>query len=291
MNHDYIKESNLIDQYVLGKLATHEAEAFEDHFIECPECVEQLNVTRSFIHDLKGLAVQETLSSDFRRTPQARRWQLQQLVPVRLLAAIAFGCIIVGVVFAFYAVRRLGRLEAELRQAKEESASINQKYQQGLATVAESEKQYQEDRQQLVQRVDELEKKLNSEGSGNQSSVVGSKAPDVNFPIYVLASVARGSAPAPVEIVLPASSSRFALSIPVEDRREFSSYRVTITDHRGAPVLKQGGFKPDAYHALSLSLNSNFLASGNYDLRVEGRTPSNEWTTIGSYPFRIKSRR
>jgi hypothetical protein len=291
MNHDYIKESNLIDQYVLGKLATHEAEAFEDHFIECPQCVEQLNITRSFIHDLKGIAVQETLSSDFRRLPQARRRPLQQLVPVRLLAAIAFACVIVGVVFAFYAARRLGRLEAELRQAKEESASINQKYQQGLATAAESEKQYQVDRQQLVQRVDELEKKLNTEGSGNQSSGVGSKAPDVNFPIFVLTSVARGSAPAPVELVLPASSSRFALSLPVEDRREFSSYRVTIMDHRGAPVLKQGGFKPDAYHALSLSLNSNFLASGNYDLRVEGLTPTNEWTTIGSYPFRIKTRR
>jgi hypothetical protein len=242
MNHDYIKELNLNDQYVLGKLATQEAEAFENHFIECPECVEQLNITRSFIHDLKGLAVEETLSSDFKRAPQTRRWQLQQLVPLRVWTAIAFCCVLIGVVFAFYAVRRLGRLEAELHQAQEESASISQKYQQGLSTAAESEKQYQEERQQLVQRVDELEKKLNTEGSGNQSAGVGSKTPDVNFPIFVLASVARGSAPAPVEIAVPASSSRFALSIPVEDRREFSSYRVTILDHRGAPVWKQGGF-------------------------------------------------
>lgn len=97
--------------------------------------------------------------------------------------------------------------------------------------------------------------------------------------------------PTPVEIALPASSSRFALSIPVEDRKNFSAYRVKILDHRGVTVLKQGGYKPDAYHTLSLSLSSNFLTPGTYDLRVEGLTPPNKWDTVGSYPFRITKRR
>lgn len=290
MNHDYIKKFNLIDQYVLGKLAADEAEEFEDHFIDCPECVEQLNITRSFIQDLKGLAVQETLISENRRAPVTRPWTLQ-FVPLRSWAVVACCCVLVVGVFAFFAIRRLTRMEAELRQAKEDASAIRQQYQLGLETAAESEKQHQEARQQLAQRLDELEQKLKTEGASNQTSVRGSEAPEVNFPIFALVSLARGQAPAPVEIAPPASSSRFALSIPVEDRKDFRAYRVKILDHRGVTVLNQGGFTPDAYHALSLSLNSNSLIPGTYDLRVEGLTPPNKWNTVGSYPFRIARRR
>lgn len=287
MNHEYINKFHVIDQYVLGKLAADEAEEFETHFIDCPECVEQLNITRSFIDDLKSLAVQETLVSS-KQAPLPRRWSLQSLVPRHYWAAIACGCVLLVGVLAFFGVRRLNRLEAELRQAREETSAINQQYQRGVETAAASEKEHQEAKQQLTQRLEELEKKLQTEGLTNQS-VRSSAAPEVNFPIYALVSV-RGQAPSPVDIILSASSSRFALSIAVEDSRVFSTYRVTIMDHQGKTVWQQSGFRPDAYHALSLSLNSKFLAPGSYDLRVEGLT-SNQWSTVGNYPFRIVRRR
>jgi hypothetical protein len=289
MNHEYINEFHLIDQYVLGKLGADEAAEFENHFIDCPECVEQLQITRSFIDDLKDVAIQETLVSSKKPAPLARRWEFERLVPRRYWAAIACGCVLLVGVFAFFGVRRLNRLEAELRQAREETSAINQRYQRGVETAAASEKEHQEAKQQLTQRLEELEKKLKTEGATNQSGR-GSDAPEVNFPIYALISV-RGQGLAPVEITPSASSSRYALSIPVEDRRVFSAYRVTIVDRQGKEVWQQGGFRPDAYNALSLSLNSNFLASGTYDLRVEGLTPPNQWDTVGNYPFRITRRR
>jgi hypothetical protein len=286
MDHKYIAQSNVIDQYVLGKLATDEAEAFENHFIDCPECVEQLSITRSLVHDLKGLAVEETLLSGNRRVESRRRWQLQ-LVPLRWAAAIALGCVAVAAVFAFLAVRRQSQLEAKLQQAQNEVTAIRRDYQREMETSAASEKQHDEARQQLARRLEELEERLKTEEAGVQSPVRGSGVPEVNFPIFALVSVARGQAPAPVEIALPSASSRFALSIPVEDRREFSVYRVAIVDQRGVTVFKRSGFKPDAYHALSLSLSSKFLAPGTYDLRVEGLTRPNQWSTVGSYPFRL----
>jgi anti-sigma factor RsiW len=290
MNHDHIKKFDLIDLYALGKLPADEAEEFEDHFINCSECVEQLNITRSFIRDLKDLAVQETLLSENRTAPTTRRWHFP-LMPLRSWAVVACCCVLVAGVFAFFASRRLARMEAELRQTKEDASAIREQYQRGVETAAESEKQHQQARQQFVQRLDELEQKLGSEAPTKQSSVRGSNVPEVNFPIYALVSLARGQEPTPVEIALPASSSRFALSIPVEDRKDFSTYRVKILDHRGVTVLNQGGFKPDAYHALSLSLSSKFLTPGTYDLRVEGLTPPNKWDTVGSYPFRITKQR
>src|ERR1044072_7022310 len=169
MNHEYINKFNLVDQYVLGKLAADEAEEFENHFVDCPECVEQLNITRSFIDDLKGLAVQETLVLSIKSAPLSRRWALQRLVPRHYWAAIACGFVVVVGVLAFFGSRRLTRLEAELRQAKEETSAISQQYQGGLETAAASEKEHQETRQQLAQRLEELEKKLKTEQATNQS--------------------------------------------------------------------------------------------------------------------------
>lgn len=291
MNHDHINEFNLIDQYVLGKLSADEAEAFENHFIDCPECVDQLNMTRSLVHDLKGLAVQETLVSDNRRAPVARWWHLERLVPLRYWPVIACCCIVVVGVFAFFAVRRMNRLEGELRQTKQDASAMRQQYQRDLEIATASEKQHQEARQQLTQRLDELQQQIKAEEAVNQSSNRGSTTPEVNFPIFGLVSVSRGQAPGPVEISLAASSPRFALSIPVEDSRKFDAYRVVILDQRGVAVWKQGGFRPDGYHTLSLSLNSSFLKPGTYDLRVEGLTRPSQWDTVGSYPFRLTRQR
>jgi hypothetical protein len=292
MNHDQINEFNLIDQYVLGKLSADEAEAFENHFIDCPECVDQLNVTRSLVQDLKGLAVQETLVSENRRAPMARWWHLERLVPIRYWPVIACFCIVVAGLFAFFAVRRMTRLEDELSQTKQDSSAIRQQYQRELEIAAVSEKQHQEARQQLTQRLDELEQQIRNEETVNHSSPSrGSATPEVNFPIFALVSVERGQTPAPVEIALPASSPSFALSIQLEDSRKFDDYRVTILDQREVAVWKQSGFRPDAYHSLSLSLNSSFLKSGTYDLRVEGLTRPNKWELVGSYRFRFTRRR
>jgi hypothetical protein len=290
MNHDYIKEFNLIDQYLLGKLAVDEAEEFENHFIDCSECAEELNVARSFIQDLKGLVVEETLLSGNRLTPTTRWWHFQQLVPVRSWAvAIACCGIIVAGLFAFFAYRRVGQLEAQLRQAQEDASVIREQYQRGLETAAASEKQHQQDKQELGQRLDELSQQLKTGGKINEPSGRQSVAAEVNFPIYALVSVARTQA-APVEIAPPASSSRFALSIPVEDRADFSVYRVTIVNQQGTTVWQRSGFRPDAYHALSLSLGSSFLSPGLYDLKVEGLIRPDQWNTVGSYPFRITRR-
>jgi hypothetical protein len=215
-------------------------------------------------------------------------------MPLRFWPAIAGACVIVAVGLGFFAVRRLVRLEAELRQANADAAASSQKYQRESQTAAASEKRHNETNQELVRRLDELEKKLQTEVAANkreQYSVRGSGAPEANFPIFALVSAVRGQVPAPVEIALPASSSRFALSIPVEDRKDYTAYRVKILDHRGATVLNRGGFKPDAYDALSLSLNSKFLTPGKYNLRVEGLTPPNQWSTVGNYPFHIARRR
>jgi hypothetical protein len=290
MNHEYINEFNVIDQYALGHLTANEAEEFEDHYIDCPTCVEQLSATKNLVQDLKGLAVQETLMLERGMVSARSGWSLQALIPNRLLAAVAFGCIVVAGVLTFVAFRRFTQLEAELRQTQQAALTIRQEYQSSLAAKAETERQQQEAKQQLAQRVDELERKFQEDGR-NQSSLPGSVTADVNFPIFALAAVVRGQAPPPTGISLPASSPRFALSIPVEDPRDFSVYRIAIVDQKGRTVWQRSGFRLDQYRSLSLSLSSNVLAPGTYDLRVEALTPPNNWNIVGTYPFRFNKPR
>jgi len=288
MNHEYINEFNVIDQYVLGHLTANEAEEFEDHFVDCPACVEQLNVTKNLVQGLKGLAVQETLERE--RVSASSGWGRKLLVPNRLSAAIALSSIVLVGVLTFVGFRRFTQLEAELRQTRQAASISRQEHQSSLAATAETERQALATRQQLAQRVDELERKL-KEDRRTQSSVPYSGTSDVNFPIFALVSAVRGQAPPPTEIALPASSSRFALSIPIEDTRDFSVYRVAILDQKGRTVWRRNGFRLDQYRSLSLSLNSNLLSPGTYDLTVEALTPPNSWNTVGNYPFRFNRRR
>jgi hypothetical protein len=279
MNHEYINKSNLIDQYVLGKLTVDEAEAFELHFIECPECVDKLNATTTLVEDLKGLAVQETLVVNRKSVTPA--W----FIPFRisspgLWAALACSCIVIAGVFGVFSNRRLTRLESELRQAKDENSVIKQRYEQGIQTAAQIEKQHEDASHQLTKRIDDLEQKLKND----KATVHSSDDSGINFPIYALVAALRAQDQPPTEVA-PGSKKKFVFSIGLEDGNKFSNYRVTILNSRGTSVWKRSGFKRDQSDSLSLSLPSDFLNSGKYNLRVEGLTPPNEWSTLGNFPF------
>lgn len=287
MDHEYINKLNLVDQYLLGKLATDEAEEFEAHFVDCAECVEQLNISRNFIHDLKRFAAQETLRSTDARSTSRRRGFLGQLTPFRVATALTL--VIVGV-FGFIGVRRLIRLETEVRQAKQETSDLTARYQRELGTATEAEAKSQRDKQELSQRVSELEKKLGEVNAPPGQVTPPDQGPDageVNFPIVALVSVSRGQPANAVNVVLSDSTPKFALSVPIEDPRDFSTYRVKIVNGRGATIWNRSGFKPDGYHALSMSLKSSLVPAGSYVLSVEGLAASGQWTIVGNYPFGV----
>lgn len=45
MNHERIEREGIVDLYVLGRLAPAEAERFEEHYLSCPACLEQIELT------------------------------------------------------------------------------------------------------------------------------------------------------------------------------------------------------------------------------------------------------
>jgi hypothetical protein len=57
MDHLRIEERNLIDRYVRGTMPAAECAEFEEHFVECAACQEQIELARSF-----RLAVRESVA-------------------------------------------------------------------------------------------------------------------------------------------------------------------------------------------------------------------------------------
>lgn len=58
MDHSYIEGAGLIDRYVTGRLPVEERVAFEEHFLDCPECLDHLEIARSFMEGVKITAAE-----------------------------------------------------------------------------------------------------------------------------------------------------------------------------------------------------------------------------------------
>src|SRR5687767_2360189 len=59
MDHYYIEDHEIADRYLLGKLPAEERMQFEEHFVDCHECLERLETTESFRGALRTAAAED----------------------------------------------------------------------------------------------------------------------------------------------------------------------------------------------------------------------------------------
>lgn len=58
-DHDEIEASNVVERYLMGKLTTEETEVFEDHFLDCDECLERLELSKMLYQGMQEVAAEE----------------------------------------------------------------------------------------------------------------------------------------------------------------------------------------------------------------------------------------
>lgn len=59
MDHVTIEDDNLVERYLLGRLAAAEAARFEDHYLDCPECLEKLELSRRLRDGLREVTAED----------------------------------------------------------------------------------------------------------------------------------------------------------------------------------------------------------------------------------------
>jgi hypothetical protein len=112
MDHGYIDANALAKRYVMGQLPPHERERFEEHFVECEACQQQIEFSRGLREGFRALA--DTRGKPI-PTPPARNY----LHPLIWMAA---GLLIASVPAVWFGTRSL-QLQQQLDAARHDLAS------------------------------------------------------------------------------------------------------------------------------------------------------------------------
>jgi hypothetical protein len=275
MEHAYIESNGLVERYHQGLLPPDEEARFEEHFVECPACMEQLELARGFQKGLKTLVAEDAARAVVGAglfAWLARRGRLAQWgVPLAALAVAA----------ALPALWLLAGSRGE-----------RQEWRAGLDAQRRSNRE-------LEHRLDESESRRNAERRELEAKIAQAKPPEaprgltgplVNTPVFLLSAL-RSDDGKPATIDLARAGDALALAVDVGDDLRFASYRATITKAGGATVFRQLGLEPNALEALMITFPASFFAPGDYRLRVEGVKPNGTASEIGGYPFRVAGKR
>jgi hypothetical protein len=292
MDHELLNQFDLIDRYLMGKLPVEESASFEEHFVDCPQCIARLQTTKIFLQDLRFIAAEQATQIGHHRSRSAfgQVWQRLWRKPL----ALAVGCLLIAAFAgAVFVVGYTWRLRTEVSQAKSASEQWERRYQDERQSAFSADRKHQETESQLTEQQRVLEAKLKDE-QAQRAKITAEFSrwmyPMGNLPIFILTSVRSLEVNAPEainKISLPHSTAMFAFSISLEGEMSYETYRITIFDRHHQAIWKSGGLTPDRYNSLSVGFKRDFFRPGHYSLIIEGVKKEGGEDVVGNYPFLI----
>jgi hypothetical protein len=268
MDHAYIDEHNIVARYEMGTLASAERIGFEEHFVDCPHCQEQLTLAQDFRQGLRAAHHEGLLESTSASSPPsslAWRWALRGMAASLVLLSIP----------ALLLVREIRNLNRELNRANQTTETLRHQNQAEQETSTELQKQ-----------IAELGKagQNNTEGASDTAS----KRPALAsvFPLSITRSGDSSSEPVNLVIV---TRPPHVLVFSLELEQPFESYRIALGQVGGPILWKADHVKPLTSGTLSITVPSSFFRQGDYVLTLEGRTSNGTYAPAGHYSFRVKA--
>lgn len=296
MDHRYIEEHNIADHYLLEKLSEEERATFEEHFVNCDQCLDRLQETKNLRMGLQSLAAEDAALRSARFWTGLGVWSAW-LNPRRqamlLVGALVF---LVGLPATFF-VREIGRLRTELEQIK------NRPSQQPVSRPSLTGQQQQDPGMELKDATDtkpglagqDLRGNTEAQQRGQDPTTQGDEInkltqPQINTKVFVLAalrSAGRNRSRPTNEIIVSRHPEWFVFSIELEGRPPYLEYRGSILSADQRPVWSANGIKPDRSDTLAMTFNSVFFPAGDYLLVIEGLAQKRQPVPFAIYPFSI----
>lgn len=279
MDHTDVEAQDVVDRYVMGKLSAEEAERFEEHYLSCPECLDRLELAESMQRGFKRAAGQDVARLAAARQLALVAW-LSRLGRSRQMAVLAMALLVIAVLPAGLALRRIGERDRELAQTR---SALQQERQRSAASsrgTAATEKL----REELEASQRDLAREREAHASATEQ-LAQARQPQGNVPILFLDAERGGGEPS-VRLRLPSKPGWIVLALTIDPPHQ-PSYRVILRDAKGREVWRGGDLRIDERDSLSLSLPSTLLAPGDYTLAVEGLAPGRKPVAAGRYAFRV----
>ncbi|HMF90124.1 MAG TPA: zf-HC2 domain-containing protein [Candidatus Angelobacter sp.] len=249
MDHREIEERDIALFYLRGQLSAEERDAFEEHFVDCRECLDRIELLKGLRSGLKQVAVENaaragTASWGWREwLIRLNSWQ-QAAFALGLVAAIA-------VVIALPLLRMSGELGAARRAA----AAWEMRYHSEQETSA----------------------KLLAEMAANQSFAGAT--------IFPLVAARSAEGPPVNRIVVSRSIPWIVFSLEGGSQPGFQSYRAILKDSAGATVWQTESLSP-MRDSFAVVLPSRLIKNGIYMLTLEGAKPGSRALPVNHYSFR-----
>jgi len=121
MEHSFIERSDVIDRYVRGRMPPAERSEFEEHFLDCQECLDQLELARSLREGIKVCAAHQPSVAAPRPRPGSFDW-----FSWRPAAAAAMAVLLISAIPSIILYRSLESTRSDLdRETRKADQLIN----------------------------------------------------------------------------------------------------------------------------------------------------------------------
>jgi hypothetical protein len=261
MEHHDAVEHDLASRYLSGTLAPDDRDEFEEHYLDCPECLDALESAEGLRRGLRTVAAKDRLNAGIQPVEPAWRSRGAIMAAAGVAAAVVIAVGGVDLIRTRREVARLSSVATDLTGQSDRAQSI-------INT--------------LSHRVDQLESAPRT-GAAGQSSA----------PVFALTTVRGGGTPAPPNrVLLSGVADWIVLSLELDDPDVSGSFRATLRDGKRRERWRDDRLTASSSGMLGIALRAAVLDEGDFTLEVDRQPPgSTAWAPASRYSFRVSKNR
>jgi len=286
MDQEYIEGYKNTDRYLQGTLSATERIRFEEHFIDCAECLDRLEMTEDFRGGLRTLAADRAAASRVYARP-GRRAGLMGMPGGRHAALLAAAVLLLVALPSVLLIVWTGQSRRQVDQARLSAADWQRKYEESQQAGRKAEAAMQSREQEVARQ--RLEIEVQRERQTRVAEQLGPQALLQTAPIFDLNTV-RGGTPgqpaAATRIAIPPSAQWIVLKLEIEPDPELQSYRATVFTS-GERIICRASDVVAVRGTLAVSCDSSLFRTGDYRLALEGLIRQGGHVSAGAYSFHV----
>jgi hypothetical protein len=288
MDHQYIEDHDILDGYLKEKLSAAERTRFEEHFVDCAECLGRLEMTEDFRGGLRTVAAERAATATASARLGLRAWLIGP-GRGRQGALLAAAMLLLIALPSALLVIATGQARREVDRARLAAADWQRKLEESREAARSVEKEMDARAQELSEQRREMEAERERERQtraaeeGSQQARLGAAAPI--FDLYTVRSGAEQSARA-TRISIPRSARWIVLKVEVDPDPPLQSYRATLLTADRQVVCRVSDVIA-VKEALAISCDSSLFKPGDYRLALEGLARQGQYVSTGTYSFQV----
>jgi hypothetical protein len=283
MDHHQIEEQNIPDLYLMGRLLPEERARFEEHFVDCPSCLDRLETTEAFRGGLRTVAAEEGARTQVKVGIFAGALAIVQRKN-RMRRVLLLGGVLILAALPTLLWLQNQNASSDLQRRYEQSQQSAQALERALQDAQQRSAAQQKELEALLEREREERKRLETE-------LEALKQPSGAIPSFILNIVRGDETGRPVNrIRLPSSAPAIVLSPEFEPDPDIQSFRATLLTKDNRRIWNSERLRPGSKGSLAIRVNAGLLGPGDYTLVLEGFTREGRSVPYGRYPFQTTRR-